>query len=74
MMKTEILPVRRTAPIDAKSMLEDLNGNRRPHGLVLYFRQAMNQSGNLNLTPWADEYVTLLREYVDLWLETGRNN
>jgi hypothetical protein len=67
-------PVKRTASIDAKRMLEDLNGDRQPHGLVLYFREALGISAGLNLKLWADEYVTKLRAYVDLWLATGRSN
>jgi hypothetical protein len=48
-------------------------GNRQPHGLVLHFREAIGLGGGLNLQPWADEYVANLRDYVDLWLATGRS-
>jgi hypothetical protein len=65
MAKTEI--------VDMPALLEDLNGRRQPHGLNLYFRQTLGISAAaMNVSPWADAYVRLLRAYVDLWLATGR--
>jgi hypothetical protein len=73
MVKTEIDGLRRVQSSDFRSMLEDLNGRRQPHGLTLYFRETLGVgAGAVNLSPWADAYVRLLREYVDLWLATGR--
>lgn len=64
MVKTEIA--------DIEAMLEDLNGRRQPYGLSLYFRQTLgNNAAGMDVSPWADAYVRLLRGYVDLWLATG---
>jgi hypothetical protein len=65
MAKTEIGGMR--------ALLEDLNGRRQSHGLTLYFRQTLGVSvAGMNMSPWAEAYVGLLRTYVDLWLATGR--
>jgi hypothetical protein len=46
---------------------------RQPHGLTLYFRETLGIGADgVNVSPWADDYVRLLRGYVDLWLATGR--
>jgi hypothetical protein len=64
MHKTEIGSLR--------TLLEDLNGRRQPHGLALYFQQTLGVSAAaINLSRWADAYGRLLRVYVDLWLATG---
>jgi hypothetical protein len=73
MVKTEINGSRRAKSFDFRSMLEDLNGLRQPHGLTLYFRELLGVgAGGVNLSPWADTYVRMLCGYVDLWLATGR--
>jgi hypothetical protein len=73
MVKTEINGLRKAQSFDFRSMLEDLNGRRQPHGLTLYFRETLgNTAAGMNVSPWADAYVRLLREYIDLWLATGR--
>ena len=65
MAKTEIA--------DMRTVLEDLNGRRQPHGLALYFRQTLgNNAAAMDVSWWADAYVRQLRGYVDLWLATGR--
>jgi hypothetical protein len=73
MAKTEIGGVRRGPSFAMRSVLDDLNGRRQPHGLALYFRETLgNNAVGVNFAPWADAYLRLLRGYVDLWLATGR--
>ncbi len=60
--------------MNATRLLEDLNGNRTPHGIAYYFLDLLRVLNyHLNFKPWRDDYVRLLRSYVDMWLATGRS-
>lgn len=60
------------AEVETTRLLQDLNGRRVPHGLVRHFRDLFGVSdATFDYSFWDETYVRLLREYVDLWLETG---